>query len=107
MIEQRFLTKDISKWLARSGLTLDSLQRLHPSEQAQLGRKWQNYQAHVSTWQKNSGLSDDRLELYAAPMPDDTPSSQGTIPNEPVKPLTYEEWGRQGQERIRKHLGYW
>jgi hypothetical protein len=105
MPEHRFLTKEISKWLARSGLTLDSLQRLSTTEQGRLGREWKNYRTHVETWQKNSGLSDDRLELYSAEMPNDVPSFEGAIPPPPQKPLTYEEWNQRGNEAIRRHTG--
>lgn len=57
-------TKSIESWLAREGLSLDSLAALPANTQAQIGRQWQAYVSAVNRMQGNLKCSDAAIELY-------------------------------------------
>lgn len=81
MTEQQHFpaTKQISAWLARGGLTLDSLQKLPTSQQAAIGRSWSAYQRDVKQWQERWQCSDAEILRAEVPSYHATPRTDGSL----------------------------
>ena len=100
------VTKNINQWLQRAGLSQDDLQRMSVQEQASVGRQWESYNRDVAAFQANSGITEHQPPNYAMVSHYAIPKLDSPVPQKQER-VTYDEWSQRGQERIRKHVGYW